>query len=104
MELTGVEPVSALSINAPFIHRFSLSDPLGGIRFLFLTGGVLDGSLKYRAHLRKPDIASVGVRSSALNGVNPKTLEPLEVIKQQQQLLAYEQRKRCCSHLLFFEP
>ena len=25
MELTGVEPVSASSINTPFIHRLSLS-------------------------------------------------------------------------------
>jgi hypothetical protein len=77
MELTGVEPVSALSINAPFVHRFSLSDPLGGNRFLFQTVGVLDGRLRYPAHPRKRGIASVGVRSLALNGVKPKTLEPI---------------------------
>lgn len=40
MELTGVEPVSALSNDTPFIHRLSLSDPLGGNRYLFLAVGV----------------------------------------------------------------
>lgn len=39
MELTGIEPVSALAICTPFIHRFSLSSPQGGSRQLFLTMG-----------------------------------------------------------------
>jgi hypothetical protein len=39
MELTGVEPVSALDINIPFIHRFSLSNPLSGNRHLSPTVG-----------------------------------------------------------------
>lgn len=39
MELTGIEPVSALAIRTPFIHRFSLSRPQGGSRQLFLTMG-----------------------------------------------------------------
>jgi hypothetical protein len=30
MELTGVEPVSKLGINASFIHRFSFSNPRSG--------------------------------------------------------------------------
>ncbi len=30
MELTGVEPVSALSNHASLIHRYSLSNPQGG--------------------------------------------------------------------------
>ena len=39
MELTGVEPVSALSNNTPLIHRLSLSNPLGGNRSLSRTVG-----------------------------------------------------------------
>ena len=39
MELTGVEPVSALSINTPLIHRFSPSNPQGGNRHLSRTVG-----------------------------------------------------------------
>lgn len=30
VEPTGIEPVSALGIDLPFIHRFSPSDPQGG--------------------------------------------------------------------------
>lgn len=30
MELTGVEPVSALAIHRLLLHRFSLSDPQAG--------------------------------------------------------------------------
>ena len=30
VEPTGIEPVSALGIDLPFIHRLSPSDPLGG--------------------------------------------------------------------------
>ena len=37
MELTGVEPVSALSNNTPLIHRLSLSNPQGGSRSLSRT-------------------------------------------------------------------
>lgn len=39
MELTGVEPVSALGINTPLVHRFSLSNPQGGNRPLSRTMG-----------------------------------------------------------------
>jgi hypothetical protein len=39
MELTGVEPVSALGINTPFIHRFSFSNPRSGNRLLSQTVG-----------------------------------------------------------------
>jgi hypothetical protein len=55
MELTGVEPVSALGINIPLIHRFSLSDPQGGNRHLSPTvgffGEVLAGSLPKETNL-----------------------------------------------------
>jgi hypothetical protein len=34
MELTGVEPVSALGINTPIVHRFSFSNPQSGNRQL----------------------------------------------------------------------
>jgi hypothetical protein len=39
MELTGVEPVSALGINTPIIHRFSFSNPQSGNRHLSPTVG-----------------------------------------------------------------
>ncbi len=39
MELTGVEPVSALGISTPFIHRFSASNPQRGNRPLSRTMG-----------------------------------------------------------------
>jgi hypothetical protein len=39
MELTGVEPVSALGINTPLFHRFSFSDPRSGNRPLSRTVG-----------------------------------------------------------------
>ncbi len=39
MELTGVEPVSALSINTPLIHRLSPSNPQGRNRHLSRTVG-----------------------------------------------------------------
>jgi len=39
MELTGVEPVSALGISTPLIHRFSFSNPRSGNRSLSRTMG-----------------------------------------------------------------
>lgn len=39
MELTGVEPVSALSINTPLIHRLSPANPWGRNRHLSRTVG-----------------------------------------------------------------
>jgi hypothetical protein len=39
MELTGVEPVSALVISTSLVHRFSLSNPQGGNRSLSRTMG-----------------------------------------------------------------
>ncbi len=39
MELTGVEPVSALGISTSLIHRFSFSDPQSGNRPLSRTVG-----------------------------------------------------------------
>ena len=39
MELTGVEPVSALAISSLFIHRLSLSNPQGENRLLSQTVG-----------------------------------------------------------------
>jgi hypothetical protein len=39
MELTGVEPVSALGIGTSLIHRFSVSDPQRGNRPLSRTMG-----------------------------------------------------------------
>ncbi len=39
MELTGVEPVSALGISTSFVHRFSVSDPQRGNRSLSRTVG-----------------------------------------------------------------
>jgi len=39
VELTGVEPVSALGISTPFIHRLSFSDPRSGNRPLSRTVG-----------------------------------------------------------------
>lgn len=39
MELTGVEPVSALGINTSLVHRFSVSDPQRGNRPLSRTIG-----------------------------------------------------------------
>ena len=39
MELTGVEPVSALGISTPLIHRLSFSDPRSGNRSLSRTVG-----------------------------------------------------------------
>ncbi len=39
MELTGIEPVSSLGIDSPFIHRLILSNPQGGNRSLSRTMG-----------------------------------------------------------------
>lgn len=39
MEPTGIEPVSVLGINLPIVHRFSLSNPRGGNRYLSLAVG-----------------------------------------------------------------
>lgn len=49
VELTGVEPVSALGISTPFIHRFSFSDPRSGNRPLSRTVGCSGkGLARYR--------------------------------------------------------
>ena len=39
MELMGIEPMSAMGIDPPLIHRFSLSNPQGGKRSLSRTVG-----------------------------------------------------------------
>ena len=76
MELTGVEPVSKLGINIPFIHRLSLSDPQGGNCLLSRTMGFSGDFLCQQAYQRQLANASVGVLSIAFNGVRLKTLEP----------------------------
>ena len=39
VELMGIEPMSAMGIDPPLIHRFSLSYPQGGERSLSRTVG-----------------------------------------------------------------
>ncbi len=71
MEPTGVEPVSALGISTLFIHRFSLSNPRGRNRHLSLTVGFSGKGLSRLANQRQRIGASVGVKSTVLNGVKP---------------------------------
>jgi len=47
MELTGVEPVSALAISSSFIHRLSFSNPQSGNRHLSRTMGCSVESLNH---------------------------------------------------------
>lgn len=63
MELTGVEPVSALGSNTSLIHRFSLSDPQGGNRHLSPTVGF---SSKVLANLM-----TRGIKPEHPLGLNP---------------------------------
>jgi len=71
MEPTGVEPVSALGISTLFVHRFSFSDPRSGNRRLSLTMGFSGEGLFRLADQRRRIGASVGVKSTVLNGVEP---------------------------------
>ena len=81
MELTGVEPVSKLDINTPFIHRFSFSDPQSGNPTLCPGGRTPGFNLNL---VSSPINETKSIRwgySSIVNGVESEALEPrLKVI------------------------
>ncbi len=69
MELTGVEPVSALVISASLIHRLSFSNPRSGNRLLSQTMGCSGEVLAKYPTRGVYLVHPLGVISIVLNGV-----------------------------------
>ena len=76
VELTGVEPVSALAIGSLLIHRLSFVDPRSGDRLLSQTMGCSGKGLCYADDQRQPASRIRWGLSIVLNGVKLQMLKP----------------------------